>query len=346
MLRLPRALLVASVSFGLAAACAPVPIRAPAATPAGLPTGVAALTPTPTVGPRVLPVAPPTPTVRATPVATPQAEPTAPASVSATGAADAPVNVPEPQAPLLDGLLDGLAPGDGSAYGLVLEDLGSGARASLNDDQTFPSASLYKLGVAWLALREVDAGTLSLDAPLAIEDDDTVEPEPAGGFKAGDVPSVRDALEAMLSVSSNAAAHAFLRTLGRATLNQEMDRIGLAQTRVPDDTDSEAVTTAGDIARLLRLISTSPELSVDAKSLLAEGMANISPPDALRDTLPDSVGILDKTGNLSDSSNVGALLETPRGTAIVVVVDTGVNPGDARAVIAEMGEIAYHALLQ
>lgn len=276
----------------------------------------------------------------------PQPEPTSPATVLATAAADAPVDVSEPQAPLLDGLLDGLAPGDGSAYGLVLEDLGSGARVSLNDDQTFPSASLYKLGVAWLALRDVDAGTLSLDAPLAIEDDDTVEPEPAGGFKAGDVPSVRDGLEAMLSVSSNAAAHAFLRTLGRATLNQEMERIGLTQTRVPDDTDSEAVTTAGDIARLLRLISTSPELSVDAKSLLAEGMANISPPDALRDTLPDSVGILDKTGNLSDSSNVGALLETPRGTAIVVVVDTGVNPGDARAVIAEMGEIAYHTLLQ
>jgi beta-lactamase class A len=260
--------------------------------------------------------------------------------------ADTSAEVPTPETPALDGLLDSLTPGDGSAYGLVLEDLGSGARTSVNDDQAFPSASLYKLGVAWLALREVDAGALSLDVSLTIEDDDTVEPEPYGGFKSGDAPTVREALEAMLSVSSNAAAHAFLRMLGRDSLNQEMDRIGLTQTRVPDDDDSEAVTTAGDIARLLRLISTSPELSVDSKTLLAEGMANISPPDALRDTLPDSVGIFDKTGNLTDSSNVGALLETPRGTAIVVVVDTGVNPGDARGVIAAMGQIAYHALLE
>jgi beta-lactamase class A len=261
-----------------------------------------------------------------------------------TEALVATVAVAPTETPTLDGLLDGLAPGDGTAYGLVLEDLGSGARASVNDGQQFPSASLYKLGVAWLALRQVDAGTLSLDDPLPIEDEDTVEPEPLGGYKGGDTPTVHEALDAMLSVSSNAAAHAFLRTLGRDNLNQEMDRIGLTQTRVPDD--SEAVTTAGDIAHLLRLISTSPELSAGAKEVLAEGMVNISPPDALRDTLPDSVGILDKTGNLTDSSNVGALLETPRGTAIVVVVDTGVDPGDARAVIAEVGQIAYDTLLQ
>jgi beta-lactamase class A len=246
----------------------------------------------------------------------------------------------------LDGLLDGVLPDGGPPYGLVLEDLGSGARTSVNDGQTFPSASLYKLGVAWLVSRQVDSGDLDLDAPLGIVDEDTVEPEPAGGFQSGDSPTVREALDAMLSVSSNAAAHAFLRVLGRANLNQEMDRIGLTQTRVPDDDDSEAVTTAADIARLLRLISTSPELSVGAKELLAEGMIKIAPPDALRETLPDTVGIFDKTGNLSDSSNVGALLETPRGTAIVVVVDSGVNPGDARAVIAEVGQIAYRSLLQ
>jgi beta-lactamase class A len=247
---------------------------------------------------------------------------------------------------VLDGLLDGVAPTDDAAYGLVLEDVGSGARAAVNDAQPYPSASLYKLGVAWLTLREVDAGTLNLDDPLPIEDDDTVEPEPRGGYRDGDAPTVQEALHAMLTISSNAAAHAFMRVLGRDNLNREMERIGLTQTRVPDDDSGEAVTSAADVARLLRLISTSPELSGGAKEVLAQGMANVAPPDALRDTLPDGVGILDKTGNLPDSSNVAALLETPRGTAIVVVVDSGVNPGEARAVIAQLGQIAYHSLLE
>jgi beta-lactamase class A len=350
--RAPRAVcagVALAVVCAAAAACVPAPAPAPVRAPTSQPTRAPAPLATPTLAPAALatPVAPATALPRIV------APPTLQSQTIATPAA-APMQTPPPtlelaEVPLLDGLLDGLLP-DGSeggpAYGLVLEDVGSGARTAVNDDQAFPSASLYKLGVAWFALRHVDAGTLALDDALPIEDADTVEAEPRGGFKAGDTPTVREALEAMLSVSSNAAAHAFLRVLGRGSLNQEMDRIGLAQTRVPDADDTEAVTSAGDMARLLRLISTSPELSVMSKEVLARGMANIAPPDALRDSLPDSVGILDKTGNLVDSSNVGALLETPRGTVIVVVLDSGVNPGEARAVIAEMGQIAYRALLE
>ncbi len=245
--------------------------------------------------------------------------------------------------PLLNGLLDGLLPDDAS-YGLVLEDLASGARVAINDTTTYPSASLYKLGVAWVVLRQVDAGALNLDETLAIEDEDTIEPEPDGGFGAGDTPSIRDALAAMIGISSNSSAHALLRLVTRPAFTAEMDRIGLGQTRVPDD--SVAVTSAGDMAHLLRLIATSPDLSGPSRTLLAQDMADIAPPDALRDTLPNSVGIFDKTGNLDDSSNVGALLESPRGTAILVVIDTGVDPGDARGVIGQAGLIAYRALLQ
>jgi beta-lactamase class A len=241
-------------------------------------------------------------------------------------------------------LLDGVLPDPNTDYGVVLEDLASGAQTAVNADMQFPSASLYKLGVAWLVLREVDAQVLSLDAPLTIEAEDAVEAEPDGGVAVGDTPSVRDALEAMLSLSSNAAAHAFLRVLGRSSLNQEMQRLGLTQTRVPDD--DLPLTSAADMARLLRLIATSPELNASSREVLMQCLANDSPPDALRDTLPESVDIADKTGNLEDASNVGALLASTRATVILVVLDHGVDPGDARGVIAQAGQIAYRALLQ
>jgi beta-lactamase class A len=214
----------------------------------------------------------------------------------------------------------------------------------MNESDVFPSASLYKLAVAWFALRQVDAGTLDLDLQVPIAADDTVEPEPDGGFAEGDTPTVREALAAMLSVSSNAAAHAFLRVLGRAEVNAELARIGLNQTRVPDD--DFAVTSAADMARLMRLIATSPELSAASRAQLLQWLTNIAPPDALRDALPESIGILDKTGNLEDASNVGALLQSSRSSVILVVVDHGVDPGDARGVIAGLGLAAYHALLQ
>ena len=330
-----RALVAVALCLSLcAAACAPrplgdvmpAPVR-PAATPAPEPTTVPA---TRRQGPRV-----PVPWL----VPTPRPAPTAVAASAVM--------------PTLAGALDGVLPEPNPAYGLVLEDLRSGARVGLNEGDVFPSASLYKLGLAWFALRRVDSGVLSLDMPLSIEDEDGVEPEPAGGVAIGDTPSVRESVETMLSVSSNAAAHALLRTLGRPAFNDEMTRIGLSQTRVPADGDGDttqneafAVTTAADMAHLLRLVATSQQLSAPSRDLLLECLAGNGPPDALRDTLPDGVDVLDKTGNLEDASNVGALLQSARGTAILVVLDHGVDPGDARGVIALAGEVAYESLLK
>ncbi len=253
----------------------------------------------------------------------------------------------------LDGLLDGFMPEPNPAYGLVLEDLKTGARVGLNDGQVFPSASLYKLGLAWLVLRRVDSGALSLDALMPIEDGDGVEPEPYGGLTIGDTPTVGDAVKTMLSVSSNAAAHAFLRTLGRTVFNEEMTRLGLSQTRVPDDDSADAadgeglaVTTAADVAHLLRLLATSQLLSAASRDLLMECLASNTSPDALRDTLPESVDVLDKTGNLEDASDVGALLQSAGKMVILVVLDHGVDPGDARGVIAQAGAAAYDSLLK
>jgi len=313
-----------------AAGCAPQPLASVTPGPAHVtatPTPVAAAQRRPTVMriPRRVPRPRPVPTA-------------GPASVASAS---------------LDGLLDGFMPEPNPAYGLVLEDLETGARVGLNDGQVFPSASLYKLGLAWLVLRRVDSGALSLDTLMPIEDGDDVEPEPDGGLAIGDTPTVGDAVKTMLSVSSNTAAHAFLRMLGRAAFNEEMARLGLNRTRVPEDVSADApdgealaVTTAADIARLLRLLATSQLLSAASRDLLMECLASNPSPDALRDTLPESVDVLDKTGNLEDASNVGALLQSAGKTVILVVLDHGVDPGDARGVIARAGEVAYESLLK
>jgi beta-lactamase class A len=327
-----RALLAVALCSALCAACAPQPLGA--VTP-GPVRAVATATPAAVVA-----------TQRRAPVIRlPRRVPT-PRPAPTSGPVSAVVTS-------LDGLLDGFLPDPNPAYGLVLEDLRTGARVGLNDGQVFPSASLYKLGLAWLVLRRVDSGALSLDTLVSIEDEDGVEPEPDGGVAIGDTPTVADALKTMLSVSSNAAAHAFLRTLGRATFNEEMARIGLSQTRVPEDVGGDAakgealaVTTAADVARLLRLLATSQLLSMSSRDMLMECLASNSSPDALRETLPDGVDVLDKTGNLEDASNVGALLQSARGTVILVVLDQGVDPGDARGVIAQAGEVAYESLLK
>src|SRR5438128_428270 len=333
-----RALLAIGVCLAVTlAGCAPQRVEAPDAAPAQPTAESAAAATSTTPGP---------PRQARPPVGHPQRQARTPRPIPTT--APAPV-----MAASLDGLLDGVLPDPDSDYAVVMEDLKSGARVAVNETQVFPSASLYKLGVPWMVLRQVDAGMLHLDGPLDIAEPDTIEPEPDGGVAAGDRPTVREALSDMLTISSNAAAHAFLRTLGRVDFNREMQRIGLSQTRIPEDVDADgsdgdaqAVTSAADIARLLRLMATSQQLSAASRDVLSECLASGAPPDALRETLPAGIDVLEKTGNLDDASNVGALLQSARGTVILVVLDHAVDPGDARAVIAQAGQVAYKTLLQ
>jgi beta-lactamase class A len=247
----------------------------------------------------------------------------------------------------LDGQIAAALPNAPDAdFGVVMTDLRSGARATLNEQRVYPSASVYKLALAWQVLRLADAGLLQLDMPLTIEPEDAVEPEPDGGVSPGDAPSVADAVARMVTASSNAAAHALLRTLGRGEFNAALAQLGLLATRVPLEGDpSPAQTTAQDVEHLLRLIAAHQVLSRGAETELLRLLANGGPPDALRETLPASVDVLDKTGNLDDASNVGALLRSARGVVILVVLDTGVDPGDARTVIAELGRTAYESFL-
>ena len=281
-------------------------------------------------------------------VPTPEPEPT-PRPVATPTLRTPKVSVPLSLAQL-NSLLDSLLPEPNDPYAVVVEDLASGARVARNDTRVYPSASLYKLGVAWAVLRHVDAGEVGLDTPIEIIDDDAVEVEPYGGVAPGETPTVREALAAMLTVSSNAAAHAFMRVLGRGSVNAEFERIGLGHTRIPEPNedagqgDGTVVTTAADVARLLRVVATSADLSAESRGMLVAWLANSVGPDALRDRPVSGVDVLDKTGNLDDASNVAAVVQSSRGTLLLVVLDQGVDPGDARGVISRIGEVIFAAL--
>src|SRR5215467_2895094 len=61
-----------------------------------------------------------------------------------------------------------LLPDPNTSYAFVIEDITSGARIGLNDTAALPSASLYKLAVAFAVMRQTDAGALHLDSQIPI----------------------------------------------------------------------------------------------------------------------------------------------------------------------------------
>jgi beta-lactamase class A len=127
------------------------------------------------------------------------------------------VRAPAPASPALqEAIARAAAPIDGRVA-VTVQDLSTGARASLGGQTKLPMMSVFKLPLAVVALDAVDRGTMRLDQPVAIdeaelEDDD--DPTVAGWRDGLHAPALSVVLENMLVVSDNTAADVTLRRLG------------------------------------------------------------------------------------------------------------------------------------
>jgi beta-lactamase class A len=229
------------------------------------------------------------------------------------------------------------------AYGVTVEWVPSHQRATHDGEREFESASVYKIAVAYEVLKQVDRGQIGLDDQVSITDDDAVEVEPDGGLAADDQVSVWDALQAMMGVSSNSAAHALMRLVGRTEINASLQALGLQATRVPDDddTDGSAVTSASDMADLLDLLADDRLLTPESRESLRALLAIPKDLDPLLACLPDGTAVFSKPGNHERASNIAGLVSTPNGPLIISVFDEDVDPGDARATIETITQAAW-----
>ncbi len=247
--------------------------------------------------------------------------------------------------------LDRLLQDQEGSYGVLIEAQASGQRYDRAADDLFHSASVYKLPLAVEVLRRVDRHQLGLDDQLTIADEDATEGEPLGGVYPGDTITVQQALELITGVSSNAAAHALLRLIGRSELDQSWLLLGWHSTLVPraessdDSSDAPAaVTSAADMADLLDRLLRGQLLSLPNSLLLLQLLSAPDPLDPIGPALPDGTPHLGKTGNLDDASTVAAVVYTPSGPLIVVVLDRDVQPATARAVIGNVVATVYTAV--
>jgi beta-lactamase class A len=232
-------------------------------------------------------------------------------------------------------------------FGVVVESIASGERYAHNEAKLFASGSVYKLAVAAEVLRRVDLGEFGLDDQITVQAADQLEAEPEGGLPVGEKVTIRRALEAMMTVSSNAAGYALMRQIGRGELNAQLASAGMAHTSVPllgapgrSHHPEWAVTTPADMARLLRLIATDRVLAPATRAELRRLLAIPEAIDPLVGIVPRQA-LFSKTGQLDDATNVAAVLQTGRGPVLLSVFTTAVGPGEAAELIADLGRAIY-----
>jgi beta-lactamase class A len=232
-------------------------------------------------------------------------------------------------------------------YGVAVEDLATHHVTLIDADQTFESASTYKLLVMYCVYQQLSTGKLSLDTSIAITDTDAVEDEPDSGLYVGDTVTVGYALRSMIEISSNAAAYALARTVGGwdrvVTAAEELGMMGTTR----DETNG-FVTTPNDMLTFLLALTqlklVSPEASDSMLLLLARQPNN----DRIPAELPDGVLVAHKTGELPEVRNDVGIVFAPGGRYVICVFGAGDKgtEADMSIAIAHVSRLAYDRYAQ
>lgn len=159
--------------------------------------------------------------------------------------------------------------------GVAAKNLATGEEVLFNADQTFPTASAFKVPVLAEVYRQAEKGQFQLDDRIEVRSEDIVKG--SGVLRAlqpGIAPTIHDLATLMIIVSDNSATNMLIDLVGGVEpINQTMERLGLPEIIVHNRIDFEllgddnrrlAVATPGALMRLCGLLAREELVSATA----------------------------------------------------------------------------------
>ena len=189
--------------------------------------------------------------------------------------------------------------------GFVIVDLQSGERFERLPSETFPLASTIKLAILYELFKQADEGRLKLDEVRPLDRSHAVGGSGILFHLTAPAMSLRDYAVLMVVLSDNTATNLLIDAVAMESVNRRMSALGLnglrLRRRMIDITAAlrgdENVGSPADLARLLGIIYRSEGLSkASSDELIA--ILKKAKPSALRDGVPSSVPVANKTGTL------------------------------------------------
>jgi beta-lactamase class A len=229
----------------------------------------------------------------------------------------------------------------GAEVAVVMKTLDGRDEIRVDPDKTFHAASTMKVPVMIELFRQAEAGTLSLDEPLAVRnefhsivdgsvyqlsvDDDS----DAEVYKAvGKTMTLRQLCDVMITVSSNFAANLLIERVGAANVRATVERLGatgmVVMRGVEDqkafDKGMNNTTTAGALAVLMERLAKGEAVSRKADAQMVAILKRQKFRDAIPSGVPDGIEVAHKTGSITKIHHDAAIVYGPRPYVLVLLV--------------------------
>jgi beta-lactamase class A len=233
------------------------------------------------------------------------------------------------------------------AYGVAIRDLNGGLGASYEPDDRFQLGSLFKLFLMYEVVRQMQQGTFGLEATIQTIGDYSF-PEPPGGIPPSTRATVEEALTAMITVSSNAAALALIELVTPVALEAAPRRAGVWGTVIevtalgaPGHYQIDARGSAHDVLEFLVKLDHQELTGPSTDRRMIDLLLKQQIEDRLPRLLPPDVPIAHKTADIDDFTHDAGIVYLPGRPFAIAVLAQGTNPTDGKAIVAEVGRIAY-----
>ncbi len=180
-------------------------------------------------------------------------------------------------------------------FGIYIKNLTTGQEITVNADEKFEAASLYKLGVMYTIYKKASEGKLDLENS-----------------------DIKNNLERMITVSSNEAAYYLVDNYTSwAEVTRNLKNLGLKNTTLNQD---PIITTPKDIGRLLEAISSGEAVNLEASISMLKLMSSQEINDRIPVHLPPEVLVAHKTGDLDGNIHDAGVVIGPDNNYVLVIM--------------------------
>ncbi|PYV63772.1 MAG: serine hydrolase [Acidobacteria bacterium] len=236
--------------------------------------------------------------------------------------------------------------------GVAIEDLTSGQKYQLRENEVFPQASSIKIAVLAELYRQAQQGKLKLTDLYVVKSVDLVEDSPImNGLTPGVTQiTLRDLATMVAAVSDNSAANILIDRVGMENVNSFLDSLGLAHTRLrrkmmdlkAAGEGRENISTPGEMMTLLDAIYRgkvlNKSLTDDFFKVLSTKKNSWIPRD-----LPENLKIADKDGELEGVRNDSGVIFLENRPYILCVMTTYLRrERDGEEAISKISVDTFH----
>lgn len=247
--------------------------------------------------------------------------------------------------------LDEIAAGFDGVMGVAVKDLATGETFGAHNDVVFPQASSIKIAILVELFRQAQAGAVRLDDRVEVKHGQMV-----GGSgvlqhfgDSASAVSLRDLAVLMIVLSDNTATNILIDRVGLASVNENLRRLGLQETRLArrmidieaQRAGRENVSTPREMAALLEMLQQGKALDAQHTAAALE-ILKYPKEGPLRRGLPERVALADKSGTLAGvRCDSGIVLLPGRPYVISVMTTYGESQEAAERAIGEVSRRVF-----